>query len=121
MTYCSHNQNLDTIKKSEGTTYWNEQIRHQPLILLPALPILDLTPLNIPIRTMHNHASKEHRIKPGERTIKTSDQAPSQSKEQITRVMDLASISIPSISQKGVTRLGLDDAGVLNSLPWELG
>lgn len=69
---------------------------------------------------MHNHASKEDRVEPREWAVKPSDQAPSQCKEQITSVVDLSCITIPSISQKRVTRLGLDDAGVFDCLPWEL-
>jgi len=43
---------------------------HKSLILLPALTILCLAPLNIPIRAVDNHAGEEYRIEPREGAIK---------------------------------------------------
>ena len=70
---------------------------------------------------MQNHAGEEQRVKPRERTTEARDEAPRQCKEQITRIVNLACVTVPPISQDLVAVLGLDGAGVLDGLPWELG
>jgi len=69
---------------------------------------------------MNDHAAKEERIKPRKRRVETGDQAPCQGKVEITCIMNLPSFSVPAISQYRVSALGLDDAGILNSLPRKL-
>jgi hypothetical protein len=101
-------------------TYRDEQIRHKPLILLPALAILLPASLNISECTMDDHARKEHGVEPREWAVESGDEAPGIGEEEVACIVDLAGISVPSVSQDRVTCLGLDYARVLNSLPWEL-
>jgi hypothetical protein len=69
---------------------------------------------------VNNHASKEDRVEPWEWAAEPSDQTPGVRKEEITGVMYLPGISIPSVSKNRVSSLGLDDARVFDGLPWEL-
>jgi hypothetical protein len=69
---------------------------------------------------MADHAKEKHWIEPRERTAKPSDEAPVESKVEIAGIMDLASLTVPSIREYRVTSLGLDMARILDSLPWEL-
>ena len=77
--------------------YRNEQIRRPPLILLPRISILFLTPLDIPVRAMRNHDQEENRIEPREWRIEASNQTPSGSEVDVAGIMDLASVFVPSI------------------------
>lgn len=69
---------------------------------------------------MNNHTRKERRIEPWERARESSDQTPSQGEVQITSIVNLAGISIPSIGQNTIAGLGFDGAGVLDGLPRQL-
>lgn len=70
---------------------------------------------------MDDHASEEYGVKPWERAVESGNQAPGDGKEEITGIMNLASISVPPVSEDGVSRLGLDGAGVLDRSPGKLG
>ena len=70
---------------------------------------------------MHNHAEKEDWIEPWEWALESSDQTPRERKVEITCIVNLSCISVPSISQDRITSGGLDNARILDSLPWELG
>ena len=69
---------------------------------------------------MNNHRRKETRIKPRERAIKPRNKAPRQCKVQITRIVDLACISIPSINQNTIPGFCFDNTGIVDGLPREL-
>ena len=69
---------------------------------------------------MDNHTGEEHGVEPWKWAIKPGDQTPGISKEKIAGIVNLSSIAIPSISKNRISSLGLDDARVFNSLPWEL-
>lgn len=101
-------------------TYRNEQIRRSPLVLLPSSSILLLTPLDIPVRAMHNHKREEYGIEPWERAVESSDQTPAESKVEIGSVVDLAGVLEPAVDHERISRLGADDFWVLDLLPWEL-
>jgi hypothetical protein len=109
------------VKRTTVKAYRDEQIRYQLLILRPCLSILNLTPLNIPVRTMDNHSRKKAWIEPREGTIKPRNQSPRQRKVKIARIMNLACVSIPSIYQDRISGFGLDSARIRYCLPRELG
>lgn len=69
---------------------------------------------------MHNHESEEDGIEPWERTIESSDQTPAEGEVKVGGVVDLSGVLEPTVDHERVTRLGPDDFGVLDSLPWEL-
>ncbi len=46
---------------------------------------------------MNNHAGEEDRVKPRERRLEPSDQAPRKGKEDITSVMNLPCFTVPSV------------------------
>ena len=69
---------------------------------------------------MHNHTRKEGWIKPRERAVETSNQAPSERKVQITCIMNLACVSIPSIYENRISRSGCDSPGIFDRLPRQL-
>ena len=103
------------------STYWDEKIRHLPLILLPCLAILLPALLDIPHCAVDNHAAKEDRVKPGERAAETGNETPADSKEEIASVVDLACLSVPAISQNLVSVGSLDSLGVLDAAVFEVG
>lgn len=57
-------------------TYWNEQVRHLSLVLLPRFPVLDFALLNVPVRAMADHDEEENRVEPGEWAREPGDQGP---------------------------------------------
>lgn len=101
-------------------TYRDEQIRHQLLILVPALAILSPTPLNISKRAVDDHAGKEHRVEPRKWTAEPGDETPGIGKEEVAGVVDLSGVTVPPVGENRVSGLGPNDAWVLNCLPWEL-
>lgn len=101
-------------------THRNEKVRDLSCIFVPGLSILSLASLDISVRTVNDHGSKEDWIEPGEWAVKSSDETPRIGEEEIASVMDLASISIPPISQNRVTSLGWDSLWVLDRLPRKL-
>lgn len=70
---------------------------------------------------MGNHATEEHGVEPGEDTVKPGNQTPRHGEKHITGVVDLASEAIPSVTQDLVVLARLDDLGVLDRLPRNLG
>lgn len=75
-------------------TYWNKQVWHLPLILLPILAIFAFTPLNVPQRSVSNHHSEEQGIEPRKGTLKASDETPCQGKIKVACVVDLPCVPI---------------------------
>lgn len=69
---------------------------------------------------MHNHETKEDRVEPREGRVEAGDHTPAESKVHVASVVDLASILVPTITEEGVTSVGLDLLGVLDGLPGEL-
>ena len=104
----------------EGPTYWNEEPRDQLLVLLPTLSIFYFTPLNIPMRTMENHTTKEQRIEPWKRALKASDSTPSKRKVEVASIMYFARIAVPTTGQQTTSRRGHNNLWILNSLPGQL-
>jgi len=68
-----------------------------------------------------DHASKEDWVEPREGAGEASDQAPVQSEEQITGVVNLAGLAVPAINKNLRAIRSGKSLGVLKSLPWELG
>ena len=70
---------------------------------------------------MDDHASEEDRVEPRERAVKTGDETPRKSEEEIAGVVDLPGLSIPSIAQDAVSLLGGDGLGVVDLAVLEVG
>jgi hypothetical protein len=127
----------------------DEQIRHPPLVLGPAFPILFLALLPVSPRSVQDHARKEQRIEPRKRGVEASDQAPRYGEEEVARVMDLAGVFIcgkscsqhlynplsleqqgrwgvvsekltPAVNENGITDTGLDQVRILDFPPRQL-
>lgn len=105
------------IRNGNIGTYRDEQIRADPLILRPSIPILLPTLRNIPIRPMHDHAEEERRIEPRKGALEPRDQSPREGKEEVTSIVDLPRILVPPISQDRVSGLGWDGPGILDCSP----
>lgn len=58
------------------TTYWDEQIRHLTLVLLPCFSIFSLAFLDISIRPVADHDGKEAWVEPREWAVEACDQRP---------------------------------------------
>ena len=70
---------------------------------------------------MQNHHRKEQGVKPWERAVESSYDAPRKRKIDIACIEDFTSISIPSTDEDFVTIFGGDDSRILKGLPGELG
>jgi len=69
---------------------------------------------------MDDHARKKEWVEPRERTIEACDETPRKRKVEITSIVNLACITIPTIGQQTIPCLGLDDTWILNRLPRQL-
>ena len=79
-------------------SYRDEEVRDLILVLLPCFPIFRPTSLDIAPGSVDNHTGKENGVKPWKWAIKASDEAPSQCKVEITRIVDFPSIAVCSMS-----------------------
>jgi hypothetical protein len=78
----------------KGRSYWNEQVRHLALILLPSFSVFGPALLDVPNGTMNDHAGEEEGVEPWEWRVEPGDCSPRESEEEIAGVMDLAGIAI---------------------------
>ena len=65
--------------------------------------------------------AKETWVEPREGAVETRNQSPCQRKVKITRIVNLACISVPPIHQDRISRTCLDGTGIRDCLPRELG
>ena len=80
--------------QTEARTDRNEYIWYPPLIFLPGFTVCFPTSRGVPYSSMYNHRNKESGIEPRERTFEACYQPPSDSKVDVTRIMDFPSHTI---------------------------
>ena len=92
----------------------NEQVRYSPLVLGPRLAVRLPALLDIASRAVDDHASEEDGVEPGKRALESGDQAPRDGEEEIASVVNLPSLSVPSVAQNAVSSLGGNRLGVVD-------
>lgn len=76
------------------TAYWDEQIRHLTLVLLPCLSVFSLAFLDISIGPVAYHEGKKEWIEPRQRAVEACDQCPREGEIHVRGVMNFACIPV---------------------------
>jgi hypothetical protein len=85
---------IEKLGRNDLATHRNEQIWHPPLILVPSLAILGPAALDVPGRTVGDHAREEEWVEPWEGGSGAGDKTPGKCEEEVAGVVDLAGVAI---------------------------
>ena len=102
-------------------THRNEKVRHTLLVLNPGSTVLLTAAGNVSPGAVGDHAAEEDGVEPGEGALEASDEAPADGEVGVAAIMDLAGEAVPAVDQDAVADVGLDDLGVVDCLPGQLG
>ena len=109
-----------TVKRNQ--TDRNEQIRDQPLKLVPGGAVPLLAPPDVPPGAVGDHGGEEGGIEPRKGAAEAGDEGPAHGEPHVGRVVQLAAVAVPAIGEEVIAAGHADDARVgPDAAPGQLG
>ncbi len=90
-------------------------------VLVPVIAILLRAAMKIALIAVSDHAHEKERIEIGKRSAKSTTESPGEGHDGVGRVVDFASIAIPTIDEKRISTSCLDHFRILEGTPGKLG